>query len=385
MAQYNSILGQMLDLIPRYEFEKSVLEHKTEKHAKGFSSWTHFVSMLFAQVSGQNGLRGIEASLASQQSKLYHLGIGEVKRSTLSYANNHRTHEAFKSVFESVLEKTTFLAPKHKFKFKNKLYSLDATTIDLCLSLHDWATFRKAKGGIKLHVQLDHSGYIPKFVILTPAIEHEGKQLARIKLKKDDVIVFDRGYYNFVDFANLCNNGIYFVTRQKVNADYKVVARNDTSNKPNISSDQIIQLAGFYSKQKCPYELRRIRVKDPETGKHIVILTNNFKWSASTIAAIYKDRWQIEIFFKTMKQKMKVKSFLGTSKNAILNQIWTALIAYLLASYLKFTSKTKWTINMIMDILPTILFARRCLWTWLTDPGGKSETQCNNSIQLDLI
>jgi IS4 transposase len=372
-------------MIPRYDFQRAVKRHGAERHSKGFSSWSQFVAMLFGQISGQDGLRGVEAGMATQHKHLYHLGTRSVKRSTLSYANANRSNEVFKSVFETMLAKVSNKAPGHKFRFKNDLYSIDATTIDLCLRLHDWAKFRKTKGGIKMHVKFNHSGYIPEFVILTEAKRHEVKELAKFKLKGGDVVVFDRGYTDFKQFAKYCDESIYFVTRLKKNADYRVVERRDVSKYKNISSEQIIEMKGFYTKKKCPIRLRRIRVKDPETGKYIVLLTNQMQWAPTTVAAVYKDRWQIEIFFKAMKQNLKIKSFLGTSTNAILSQIWVAMIAYLLLSYMKFLSMYKWTINRLMSILPTLLFSRRNLWEWLNYPFGKPPGECDYSIQLELI
>jgi len=274
---------------------------------------------------------------------------------------------------------------KHKHRFKNPLYSIDATTIDLCLSVFPWAKFRKNKGGIKLHVKLDHSGYIPIFVSVTTASVHEVNSIRKMDFKKGDVITFDRGYTDFEQFASYCNAGIYFVTRLKKNADYRVVRRNDVSSYENISSEQIIEMKGFYTSKKCPLKLRRIRSRDPETGKYIVILTNHFDWSPTTIAAVYKDRWQIEIFFKTIKQNLKIKKFFGTSKNAVMTQIWIALITHLLLQYLKMLSVKNWTHYSLMKLLPSILNTRKDLWQVLNKlpPPGKSSHDL--SLQMELI
>lgn len=385
MGKHNSIFGQILQLISRYDFQKSVKKHGCEKHSKGFSSWSHFTAMQFAQLSRQDGLRGVERAMASHKNLQYHLGQKEVKRSTLSYANRHRSHELFKDVFESLLQKVLTKTPKHKFRFKNDLYSIDASTIDLCLGLHDWAKFRKTKGGIKLHVKLNHSGYIPEFVNMTTADCHEVNELPNIPLKSGDVVTFDRGYTDYERYAFYCGKKIYFVTRLKTNARYRVVECRDVSKYENISSDQIIEFTGPNSKTKCPYRLRRVRVKDPETGKYIVILTNQMSWSPATVGAVYKDRWQIEIFFKTMKQELKIKTFLGTSKNAIMIQIWTAMISYLLLSYLKFLSRYNWTINSLMTVIPVLLFTRKCLWEWLNHPAGPPPPPPDNFCQMELI
>ena len=385
MRKYTSIFSQMLQLVPRYDFQKAVKTHGAEKRSKGFSSWEQFVALLYGQLSGQDGLRGVEAGIATQAKHLYHLGVRRVKRSTLGYANTHRSNEVYKSLFETMLAKVSTKAPKHKFRFKNDLYSFDATTIDLCLSLHDWAKFRTSKGGIKVQVKLNHSGYLPEFVTVTEAKRHEVKELPKLPLKAGDVVVFDRGFIDFRQFARYCDKGIYFVTRLKKNADYRVVVRGDVSKYENICSDQIIQMNGFYTNKKCPVHLRRIRVKDRKTGKYIVLLTNQMKWAPTTVAAVYKERWQIEIFFKTMKQNLKITSFLGTSRNAILSQIWVAMIGYLLLSYLKFISTHRWTIGSLMNVIPTLLFARRGLIEWLQYPFGRPPDSSPPGLQLEFL
>jgi hypothetical protein len=355
-------------MFPRYEFQKAVSETKAEHHSRGFSSWNHFTAMLFGQLAGQDSLRGIEAGLATQASHLYHLGIEPVRRSTLAYANEHRPHELFEKIFFSMLSKCQNIAPKHKFRFQNPLYSLDATTIDLCLSLYNWAHFRTAKGAVKLHVKYNHAGYLPNFAVVTTGKVHEQKAAHVIPFEKDDVVVFDRGYSDFSWYATLDAKGVYFVTRAKHNAAFRVIERRNVQHLPNILADQIIEFKNFYSKRDYPNRLRRIVSRDPETKKRIVIFTNRLTWSARTIAAIYKERWQIELFFKALKQQLKVKSFVGTSKNALLSQLWTALIAYLLLSYLKFKSKFGWSLYTLSSILPTNLFSKRNLWDWLNAP-----------------
>ncbi len=384
MSYHTTILGQMLKMFSRLEFQKAVYETGTEYHARGFSSWNHFTGMLFGQLAGQDSLRGIEAGLATQAQGLYHLGIKPVHRSTLAYANEHRTHELFKKTFFRMLSKCEAIAPKHKFRFKNPLYSLDATVIDLCLSLYNWAKFRTTKGAVKLHVKLNHSGYLPTFAVITTGKVHETQVAPSIPLEKGDVAVFDKGYTDFAWFKSLDDKGVFLVTRLKKKAYYQVAERNDTSRHKNIYSDQIIQLKGFYSKQKFPNRLRRIRSKDPETGRIIVILTNNFTWSAATIARIYKERWQIELFFKCIKQQLKVKSFVGTSKNALLSQLWVALITYLLLSYLKFKSKFNWSLYTLCSILPTNLFSHRNLWDWLNAPFHTKSNKPKHELQLSL-
>lgn len=372
MSYKNTILGQMLQMFPRLEFKKFVEDTGTEYHARGFTSWNHFVSMLFGQLAGQDSLRSIEAGLATQARSLYHFGVKPVSRSTLAYANEHRSYELFQKLFLWMLSKCQAVSPRHKFRFKNRLYSLDATTIDLCLSLFDWAVFRTTKGAVKLHVKLNHDGYLPSFAVITNGNVHEQTVAHRMPFEKNDVVVFDRGYNGYEWLKTLDNKGVIFVTRQKCNADFRVVSRNNVAHLSHITSDQIIELRGYYSKKKYPGRLRRIRSRCVETGKVAVLITNQMKWSAKTIAAVYKDRWQIELFFKSLKQQLKVKSFVGTSSNALLSQLWIALIAYLLLSYLKFKSRFKWSVYTLCAVLPTNLFSRRNLWDWLNDPFKQS-------------
>jgi putative transposase len=381
---HHTLLGQMLQMFPRFEFQKAVSDTKAEYHARGFSSWNHFSAMLFGQLSGQDNLRGIEAGLASQSKKLYHLGIEPIHRSTLAYANEHRPHELFKTIYENMLSKCQPLAPGHRFRFKNPVYSMDASTIDLSLSLFDWALFRTTKGAVKIHVKLNHAGYLPAFMVVTTGKVHEQRVAPSIPFEKGDVVVFDRGYNKLSWYKELDDKGVIFVTRLKKNAHYQVVERRNTDSMENIYSDQIIELKGFYSNKDFPYRLRRIRSKDQATGKIIVVLTNNFTWSAKTIAQIYKERWQIELFFKAIKQNLIVKSFVGTSRNALLSQLWVALIAYLLLSYLRFKSKFSWSLCTLRSVLPMNLFARRNLWDWLNAPYHEKSNVNINSLQREF-
>jgi putative transposase len=286
-----------------------------------------------------------------------------------------------------MLSKCQEIAPKHKFAFKNPLYAIDATVIPLCLSLYNWAKFRAKKGAVKLHVKLNHSGYLPTFMVMTTGKVHETRVAPYIPLDRDDVAIFDKGYTDFSWYKSLDDKGVIFVTRIKRNAQYDVVERKDVSRYKYIYSDQTLKLKGFYSQQKYPDRLRRIRSKDPETGKIITILTNNFTWSARTIAQIYKERWQIELFFKSLKQQLKVKSFVGTSENALLSQLWIALTTYLLLSYLKFKSKFGWSLYMLCSILPINLFARRNLWDWFSAPfheQGKAPPVISQQLQFSF-
>ncbi|MEK7868184.1 MAG: IS4 family transposase, partial [Candidatus Omnitrophota bacterium] len=258
-------------MFSRYEFQKAVSETKTEYHSRGFSSWNHFVAMLFGQLSGQDSLRGIEAGLATQSKNLYHFGVKPIHRSTLSYANEHRSYELFQKTFYWMLSKCMLISPKHKFRFKNPLYSLDASLIHLCLSLYDWAKFRTTKGAVKLHLKLNHAGYLPAFCVLTTGKVPDQKIAPSVPFEKGDVVICDKGYTDFSWYKTLDDKGVYFVTRLKDNAHYKVTSRNKTDSLKNIYSDQVIKFKR--SRKRFPNPLRRIRSKDQETGKIITILT----------------------------------------------------------------------------------------------------------------
>lgn len=385
MNKTNTLLGQLLEMVPRSRFNRLVKDYNTEKGEKGFTSWAHFVSMLFAQLSGQSGLRSIEDGLNQQQQSLYHLGITRnIKRSTLAYANENRDAALFEGLFYTILGQVPS-GQKHGFRFKNPLYSIDATTIDLCLKLFPWADFRETKAGIKVSIKLDHRGKIPCFAVISNAREHESQEVETIPLHPEDIVTFDRGYNNYKYFAKLCFNSIYFVTRLKENASYTVVRSNTTGGNKNILSDEVIILDGFYAQKDCPFYLRKIVSRDPKTEKTIEVLTNQMTWAASTICAVYKDRWQIELFFKAIKQNLKIKRFYGTSRNAVYTQIWIALIAYLLFCILKFFTNAKRTFTCFSSVFPTVLFQRRSLHDWFTDTSQSFDRKPQAFRQLELI
>jgi hypothetical protein len=385
MNKYNTILGQVLDLISRSRFEKHVKENQTEHGAKGLRSWMQFVAMLFAQISGQHGLRSIEKGMNSQKNGWYHMGIKdkerEIKRSTLSYANNHRDSNLYKDVFEDLVTEAQSAKEPHGFKFKNPLSSIDSTTIDLCLKLFPWAEFRKGKGGIKLTVKLDHQGKIPCFVVASNAREHDSKKIQEVPYNAGDVLVFDRGYVNYEYFAQICTEKAWFVTRLKKNAVYKRVKKNPVPEGKNIISDYEIIIPSLSGEIR----LRKIIVREPETKKRIVLLTNSLKWSAATISGIYKDRWQIELFFKAIKQNLKIKRFYGNSKNAVMTQVWIALIAYLLFYLLKKKFKVfNQSFTNFISVLKTMLFQRVSLYDFLcgTSPPPKSKLLIPGNLEF---
>jgi len=327
--------------------------------------------MLFCQLAQAKSLREICGGLACTLGKLRHLGIEEApKKSTLSYANSNRPWELYQDVFYKTLDvcKNASSRFKKKFRFKNKLLSLDSTTISLCLSIFPWADFRRTKGGVKLHMLLDHDGYLPAFAVIGKARQHDSRIASQVPLAKGSIVAMDRAYNDYRLFASWSEQEIYFVTRMKSTASYSVFTEYSPPKNSNIISDEVIKLVGQGAEEKCRYLLRRVVVFDAENDREIVLLTNHLNFGATTISAIYKDRWQIELFFKALKQNLKVKTFVGTSENALYTQIWTALISMLLLKYLHFKSALNWSLSNLVAFLRWNLFTYRDLWEWLDDP-----------------
>ncbi len=369
MNRFCSIFSQLLQLFSRIEFYQAVKETKAERHARGFTCWGQFVAMLFCQLGRAHSLREITGGLRSCEGKLKHLGITGPAHSTLAYANEHRPWELYPRIYLQLHQRCAQqVVGKKKFRFKNKLLSLDSSIIDLSVSLFDWAKFRRTKGAIKLHLLLDHDGYLPSFAWITEGKRSDVKVAQGLKFDPGTIIVYDRGYNDYSLFAQWTAQGVFFVTRMKDNALYEVVGERDVPQNRHILKDELIQLTGLKAEEKCPYPLRRIEVYVPETNEILVFLTNNPDLGATTIAAVYKDRWQIEIFFKILKQNLKIKTFVGTSANAVKIQIWTALIAMLILRYLQLLSKFPWSLSNLVALLRMNLFTHRDLWSWLDQP-----------------
>jgi Domain of unknown function (DUF4372)/Transposase DDE domain len=364
------MFSQILKLFPRIEFEQLVKQTRAEYAAKGLSSWSQFVAMLFCQLGRAHSLREIEGGLKSCEGKLAHLGIEAPARSSLSYANAHRPWQLFEQVFYGLYARVAAgVRGPRKFRFKHKLVSLDSTLIDLCLSAFDWARFRRTKGAVKLHLVLDHDGYLPCFGVITEGAVHDVKVAHHICFAPGTVVVDDRGYNDYCLFARWTEAGVFFVTRMKNNAQYEVVETHDPPQNRGILSDQTIRLTGQGAQDKCPHLLRRVEaVRDEDTGETLVFLTNHLKLGASTVAAIYKDRWSIELFFKALKQNLKIKTFVGTSANAVKTQIWCALISMLLLRYLQLRSRFGWSLSNLVALLRMNLFTHRDLQAWLDQP-----------------
>lgn len=373
MVRTASLFSQLLQEVPRNVFSRLVDKHQGERNAKGFTCWTQFTAMLFCQLAHADSLREICNGLACCSGKLVHLGIRRgPSKSNLSYANAHRSAALYEDLFFAVndhfREQRRFGGRKHKFRFKNKLLSLDSTTISLCLSLFPWAEFRRAKGGVKAHVLLDHDDYMPSYVFISKAKMHDAKVLALLRLNAGSIVAMDRAYNDYRQFACWTEDGVYFVTRMKDNAVYEVVERREIPSHRNILSDEIILLTGAQAQKKCPHRLRRVVVWDVENEREIVLLSNHLDFGATTIADIYKERWQIELFFKALKQNLRIKSFVGTSENALRIQIWTALLALLLLKWLHHLSRAAWSLSNLASMLRLNLFTYRDLRQWLDDP-----------------
>ena len=375
MTRVCSIFSQILQLIPRLEFESAARKHGAERHARGFSSWGQFIAMLFCQLGHAKSLREICGGLAASEGKLRHLGLPAAPaRSTLAYANEHRPWQLCRTVFDQLLAKCQTLAAsqagtrkKRKFRFKNPLLSLDASVIDLCATMFDWAKFRRTKGAVKLHLLLDHDGYLPSYAVITEGKKHEVRVAPQMRFTPGTILVFDRGYTDYQWFVSLILQGVYFVTRLKENAAYGVVEDFAVPHRRGVRRDQVIF---FYQLAQAGIDayFRRIEFYDEEHDRVLVFLTSHMGLAAATIAAVYKERWQIELFFRALKQSLRVKTFVGTSANALKTQLWTALIAILLVKYLQLKSAFGWSLSNLVALLRQQLFVYRDLWAWIDNP-----------------
>jgi Transposase DDE domain/Domain of unknown function (DUF4372) len=368
MTRFCSIFSQLLQLFSRNDFQKAVKETKAERHARGFRSWDQFIAMLFCQLGRAHSLREICGGLASCEGKLNHVGAKVPRRTTLAYANEHRPWRLFEAVFYQLLEQCQQVAQtkQRRFRFKNKLLSMDGTFIELCAEVFPWAEYSRTKGGVKLHFTLDHDGYLPTMMVLTTGKGSELAVARRQSFTPGSIVTFDRGYTDFKWFNQLTQADVFFVTRLKKVATYDVVEAREVPENRSVISDQLVRFTARRTKQRYP-KLLRLVVIETEEGQ-LEFLTNNFKLGASTIARIYKDRWQIELFFKALKQNLRVKTFVGTSANALHIQIWTALIAVLILKYLQMKAQFGWSFSNLAALLGMQLFVYRNLWVWLNDP-----------------
>jgi hypothetical protein len=368
-----ALFAQIISKLDRSSFNKLVREKQTDKHNKGYDSWTHLVSMLFCQFAKSQSVRDISNGLRSATGNLNHLGVNKApSKSTISYQNKNRNHEVFKEYYFKLLnslgQQPQF--KQTKFRIKSKIFLLDSTTISLCLSIFDWAKYKTAKGAVKMHTLLDFDGNLPAYINITDGKTADNKGAYDIPLLKGSVIVADR-FYNDFPLLNIWDSkGVFFVIRHKENLQYTVVKENPLPlhKQQHLLKDEIIELKNDSSREKYPKQLRRIAVWDDVNEQVIEIITNHLIWAASTIAALYKSRWQVEIFFRDIKQLLHIKSFIGTSENAVMIQIWTALITILILKALKAMAKYKWHLSNLVAFIRLNLFVKIELQLWLDKP-----------------
>lgn len=372
MSTFCSLFSQILNTIPRGRFEQLVRQHGSERHARGFNSWQQLVAMLFCHLAKAQSLREIEHGLRSAEGKLNHLGIDVPRRSTLAYANAHRPWQLYESVFYQLLNDIQAAQPRrHRLRFRNRLVSIDSTTVELVAEMFAWAKYNRSKGAVKLHLMLDHAGLLPTYAVVSDGQVGDITVGRRMAFEAGSVVVFDRGYIDYDWFASLTERGVWFVTRLKRNAHWRVVEHRDVPERGGVVSDQIVDVMHVrrsrYGRRSC-LRLRRVEIVDPQGGPNLVFFTNQMTFGPTTIGRIYKERWQIELFFKALKQNLKIKTFIGTSANALHIQLWTALIAMLLIRFLKLKSQSFLSLSNLIAMLRFHLFAHRDLWTWLQKP-----------------
>jgi len=368
MSHHNTILSQILKLVPRHEFNRLAKKHDGMRRRDAMSRWTQFVAMSTAQLSGRASLRDIEQTISSQKHLNYHLGSGSIKRTTLSRSNQNLPSGFYEELFGKLYQRCQTSSPRHKFRFKRKLFSLDASLLDVSLKVFPQANYNRMKAAFKLHVGLDHDGLIPAFAAVTPGKVGDQTQAKLMTFPKGSVLVFDRGYMDYKWHNQLSSNGIYWVTRIRTGAKYRVLERRKVNRSQGVTSDQIIEYTSDRSRKNNLRPVRRVGYRDPLTGKHYVFTTNHFGWSAKTIAEIYKQRWQVELFFKWVKQNLKIKSFLGNTDNAVMTQVMVALCIYLILAFLKFQGRMVQSLQQISRLIHVNIFARRDLMALFKPP-----------------
>lgn len=368
-----SLFSQILAKIDRSICKKVSDKYQTDKHSKGINSWVHLVSMLFMQFSGADSVRDISNGLRSATGNLNHMGVHKApSKSTISYINKHRDYRFFKDVYLKLLEKIEpSLKRQRQYanKIKKKVYIMDSSIIPLCLSLFDWAKFRTKKGAIKLHAVLDYDSGLPNYAYITEGNIHDINPAKQAAFASDSVLVVDRAYVDYEWLYKLDSNGVSFVTRLKSNAGFEIIEDWGVNEKhPHIIMDQLIALTGPETKKKYPKKLRLVKVYNEENDQYLILLTNNMSWTANTISELYKARWDVEVFFKHLKQLFRVKSFVGTSANAVRIQMWTSLIAMMLLRHFKKLAKFNWHLSNLITFMRINLFVKIDLYTWLDKP-----------------
>jgi len=371
MVAVASCFAQILALIDRADFAHAVRQHAAERAAKGFGCWDHFVAMLFCQMGSAHSLREICGGLATALGKLVHLGIRRTPtRSTLAYANAHRPWQLYETLFYQVLSRCQAVAvlKRRRFRFKHPLRTLDTTLIQLCAAVFDWARFQRTKGAIKLHLQLDHQGCLPCWALVTDGDTNDVRVAQQLTFAPGTIVAIDRGYLDYALYHRWTVTDVGFVTRPRTNMLYDILERRPVPERGTVLADEVIRLTGLHAADRCPVPLRQVTIWDETQQRTLTFLTNLMHLAASTIAAIYKERWQIELLFKALKQHLKIKTFVGTSENAVQVQIWIALIAMVLLKFLQLKSTWPWSLSNLAALLRFNLLTYRDLWTWLNAP-----------------
>jgi len=361
LGHHNTVYSQILRMVPRHEFATAAHKHDGHRRKDAMSRWTQFIAMSTAQLTGRSNLRDIESALASQKHLRYHLGSGTVKRTTLSRANQTLDSKFYEGLFAKLYARCNGHSPQHQFRFKRKLFSLDASLLDVSMKVFPNAEYNRMKAAYKLHIGLDHDGLIPAFAAVTVGKTGDQTQAKLMQFPKGSVLVFDKGYADYSWHNQLTDQGIFWVTRIRGNAKYRVIKRCKVNRSQGVTSDQIIEYTSIRSSKNNLRAVRRVGFRDPETGKHYAFITNHFDWSAKTIADIYKQRWQVELFFKWVKQNLKIKAFLGNTDNAVMTQVFVALCVYLILAYLKFQAKISQSLQQMSRLIHLNLFAKRDL------------------------
>jgi hypothetical protein len=376
MAHSTTILNQIASFFPRHDFEKRAQKHHRGQKFRSFNRWSQFLAMTIAQLTARKSLRDLVGNIQVQKKRMYHLGMKPTSRATLARVNEQQPYETYQEMFFQLLQKCQTRAPRHKFKFKGKVYLLDATTVNLCLSVFPWATYRKTKGAVKLHFGLDADGHLPVFMNMTEGKKHEIEWARSLHLPSGSCVVFDRGFTDYSWYSALDKRKVTFVTRLKSNAKVYTYGNRRKPDSPDVIEDQKVKFRGYQ------FTFRRIIYVDPETNITYQFLTNSRKLKASEVAALYKERWKIELFFKWIKQNLRVKTFLGTSANAVLTQLWIALCVYLMLAYFKFLAKFRGSLSALLRLLQLNIFERRPLSDLLKPPDNLRNNVISRQLTL---
>jgi IS4 transposase len=386
MNSGKTIFAQLMDFVPTYEFRKCVDRYNGNHKVISFSCWDQYLCMAFAQLTYRESLRDIQVCLRATQSRLYHLGIrGTVSRNTLAHANQTRDWQIYADFAQILIAKARKLYAADSFgiELDQAVYALDSTTIDLCLALFPWAEFRKRKGAVKLHTLLDLHGNIPSVVIITTGKVHDVNILDQLIIELGAIYIMDRGYLDFARLYKIHQASAFFITRTKTNFSRKRLYSQPVDKSTGIQCDQIVVLKGYYAKKDYPEKLRRIRYFDSKNNKMLVFLTNNFLLPAITIANLYRCRWQVELFFKWIKQHLRIKAFYGTTENAVKTQVWIAVSVYVLVSIVKKTLNLDQSLYTILQILSVTLFEKEPIYQALSNISyTNQENQLSNQANL---